>query len=135
MGFPVALVVRSPPANVGDLRDMDWIPGSGRSPGGRRGNPLQCSCLENPVDRRAWWATIYRVAQSRTRLKRLSSSHDMTYILGASLWLQDWGHNSPGRRRCRVDQGGEPGGERVTFWVLGLRVELTSGMPAMRSSS
>ena len=87
------------------------------------------------MDRRAWWATIYRVAQSRTRLKRLSSSHDMTYILGASLWPQDWGHNSPGGRRCRVDQGGEPGGERVTFWVLGLRVELTSGMPAMRSSS
>ena len=38
------------------------------------GNPLQCSCLENPKDRRAWWAAVYGVAQSRTRLKRLSSS-------------------------------------------------------------
>ena len=42
--------------------------------GGGNGNPLQCSCLENPVDRRAWWAAVYGVAQSRTRLKRLSSS-------------------------------------------------------------
>ena len=41
------------------------------------GNPLQCSCLENPVDRGAWWAAVYGVAQSRTRLKRLSSSNSI----------------------------------------------------------
>ena len=45
------------------------VPGLGRSPGGGHGNPLQCSCLENPMDRGAWWAMVHRVAKSRTRLK------------------------------------------------------------------
>ena len=49
----VALVLKNPPAHAGDVRDMDSIPGSGRSPGGSHGNPLQYSCLENPVDRGA----------------------------------------------------------------------------------
>ena len=44
-------MVKNPPANAGDARDADWIPGSGRSPGGRNGNPLQYSCLKNPMDR------------------------------------------------------------------------------------
>ena len=52
--------------NAGDLGS---IPGSGRSPGEGIGNPLQYSCLENPMDRGAWWATIHRIAQSWTRLK------------------------------------------------------------------
>ena len=47
--FPVALVVKNPPANAGDTRDMGSIPGSGKSPGGRNGNPLQYSCLGNPM--------------------------------------------------------------------------------------
>ena len=51
--------------NAGELVS---IPGSGRSPGGGYGNPLQCSCLENPMDRAAWWATVHGVAKSRTRL-------------------------------------------------------------------
>ena len=55
----VVLGVKNPPANAGDLRDTDSIPGSGRSPGGRNGNPLQYSCLENPMDRRAWQATVH----------------------------------------------------------------------------
>ena len=67
--FQVALVVKNPPANAGDVRDKGLIPGSGRSPGGEHGNLLQCYCLENLVDRGAWRATVYRVAQSRTRLK------------------------------------------------------------------
>ena len=54
--------------------DPGSIPGSGKSPGEGNGNPLQCSFLENPRDRGAWWATVCGVAQSRTRLKRLSSS-------------------------------------------------------------
>ena len=65
----MALVVKNPPANAGDIRDEGSIPGSGRSPGGGRGNPLQYSCLENPMDRGAWWATVHGVAKSRTRLK------------------------------------------------------------------
>ena len=65
----VALVVKNLPANAGAVRDTGVIPGSGRSPGGGHGNPLQYSCLENPMDRGAWWATVHRVTQSWTRLK------------------------------------------------------------------
>ena len=60
---------KNPPANAGDVRDMDLIPGLGSSPGGGHDNPLQYSCLENPMDRGAWWATIQRVTKSQTCLK------------------------------------------------------------------
>ena len=68
----VALVVKNPPANTGDLRDVGSIPGLGRAPGSGHDNPLQCSCLENPMDRHAWWATVHSVTKSQTQLKRLS---------------------------------------------------------------
>ena len=70
----VALVVKNLPANAGDIRDSSSIPGSGRSPGGGHGNPLQYSWLEEPMDRGAWQATVHRVAKSRTRLKQLSTA-------------------------------------------------------------
>ena len=54
-------MVKNPPANARDARDMGSIPGSGRSPGGENGNPFQYSCLENPMDRGAWWATVHGV--------------------------------------------------------------------------
>ena len=54
------------PANAGDVRDSGLIPGLGRSPGEGNGNPLQYSCLENPMDRGAWWATVHRFAESDT---------------------------------------------------------------------
>ena len=60
----VALVVRNPPATAGDLRDAGLIHGSGRSPGGGHGNPLRFSCLENPMDRGAWGATVHEIAKS-----------------------------------------------------------------------
>ena len=66
------LVVKNLPANAGDIRDVGLIPGSGRSPGGGNGNPFQDLCLENPMDRGAWQATVHRVAKSQTQLKRLS---------------------------------------------------------------
>ena len=69
----VALVVKNLPANAGDTRDAGSIPGSGRSPGGEHGNPLQCSCLGNPRDKGTWWATVHGVAKTRTLLKRLST--------------------------------------------------------------
>ena len=69
--FADGSVVKNQPANA---RDEGLIPQSGRYPGGGNGNPLQCSCLENPRDGGAWWAAVSGVAQSRTRLKRLSSS-------------------------------------------------------------
>ena len=60
----MALVVKNPPANAGELRDAGSVPGSGRYPGGEHVNPLQCSCLENPMDRTAWQATVQRVEKS-----------------------------------------------------------------------
>ena len=68
-----ALMVTNPPANEWDIKDPGSIPGLGRSPGGGNGNSLQYSCLENPMDRGAWWATVHRVVKSRTRLKQLST--------------------------------------------------------------
>ena len=62
----VALVVENLSANAGDIRDSGSIPGSGRSPGGGHGNPLQYSCLENPMDRGDWWATVHGVTESDT---------------------------------------------------------------------
>ena len=59
----VGLVVENPPASAGDSRDTGPTPGSGRSPGGGRGNPPQYSRLENARDRRAWWATVHRAAE------------------------------------------------------------------------
>jgi len=65
----VALMVKNPLANAGDVRDMGSIPGSGRSPGGGHGNPLQYSYLENSLDSGAWWATAHRVEKSQIQLK------------------------------------------------------------------
>ena len=59
-------MVNNPPANAGDVRDAGSIPVSGRAPGRVNGNPLQYSCLENPMDRRDWRATVYGVAESAT---------------------------------------------------------------------
>ena len=60
----VTLVVKNLPANVGDIRDAGSIPGSRRSPGRGKDNKLQYSCLENPIDRGPWWATIHRITES-----------------------------------------------------------------------
>ena len=62
-------MVKNPPADAGDIRDMDSITGLGRSFGRGHDNPLQYSCLENLMDRRDWRATVHRVAKSWTQLK------------------------------------------------------------------
>ena len=67
----VALEVKNPSAGAGDVRDAGSIPGSGRSPGEGNGNPLQYSCLENPMDREAWRATVHEVTKNQT-LKQVS---------------------------------------------------------------
>ena len=73
----VVLLVKNPPANARDVGYSGLIPGSGRFPGRGHGNPLQYSCLENPMDRGAWRATFYKVAKYGTPLKRLSMlSHE-----------------------------------------------------------
>ena len=61
-------MVKNSPANAGDIREKGSIPGWGRSPGGGHGNPLQNSCLENPVDRGAWQAAVHGVAKSQIGL-------------------------------------------------------------------
>ena len=55
--------VKNPPAHAGDTGDVHSIPESGRSPAGGNGNPLQYSCLENPMDRGAWWAAVHRITE------------------------------------------------------------------------
>ena len=84
-------MVKNPPANAGDVRDLGSITGSGRSPGGGCGNPLQYSCLENPMDREAWQATVHVNAQSWTQLKQLSSlTRSIKLTSGSKLgkWLE-----------------------------------------------
>ena len=65
-GCPGGSVVKNPPANAGDAKEVGSISGSGRSPGEGNVSPLQYSCLQNPVDRGAWWATVLGVAKSQT---------------------------------------------------------------------
>ena len=79
----VALVVKNLPANAGDIRDVGSIPGSGRFPWRRACNPLQYSCLENPMDRGSWWATVHGVAES-----------DMTEATSRAACLLDQGPTS-----------------------------------------
>ena len=69
----MALVVKNPPANAGDIRDTGLIPGLGRSPGGGYGDPVRYSCLENPMDRGAWRAIVPEVTKSWTWLKLLEA--------------------------------------------------------------
>ena len=70
----VVLVVKILPASAGDIRNAGLIPGLGRSPGNGYHNPLQCSCLENPMDRGAWPAMVHRVPKSQTWVKWLSTA-------------------------------------------------------------
>ena len=65
----MALAVKNLSANAGDIRDIGSVPGLGKSPGGGYGNPLQYSCLENPMDRGDWQATVHRLAESLAQLK------------------------------------------------------------------
>ena len=84
----VALLVKNPSADAGNIRDVGSIPWSGRSPGGGHGNPLQYSCPENPMDRRAWQATVHWVAKNRTQLKQHSlHAHIPNIPLESSLAL------------------------------------------------
>ena len=71
VGFPGGPVIKNPPDNVGDLGS---IPGQGRSPGEGNGNPLQYSCLGNPTDRGAWWATVHGVARESDKTQKLNNN-------------------------------------------------------------
>ena len=71
----MVLTVKNPSDNTGDARDMGLIPGPGRSPRGGNGSPFQDSCLENPMDRGAWWAMVHGVTKSRTQLGSYVHTH------------------------------------------------------------
>ena len=90
-GFPHGSVVKNPPDHAGDAGDAGSIPGSGRSPGGGNGNPLQFSCLENPMDRGAWRAKVHEVTKSQTQLSdwapMKSYSNTGTHC---DIWVYQW---------------------------------------------
>ena len=82
------LVVKNLPANEGDIKDTGSIPGWGRPPGGGHGSPLQYSCLENPMDRGAHWATVQSVTKSQTQQQRLST-HTLKVKTRMVVWVQN----------------------------------------------
>ena len=94
MGFPVGSVIKKPPANSGDAVDVGSIPGWGRSPRWGNGNPLQSSCLGNPMDRGAWRATVHGVSKSQTllsnwacvRVRAHTHTHTHTHTTYVSAW-------------------------------------------------
>ena len=99
----MALGVKNPAANAGDERDLGLIPGLGRSPGRGHGNPLQYSCLENPMDRGAWKAAVHGVARSWTRLS------DFTFTFHFHAWEEEMAiHSSV--LAWRIPWTEEPGG-------------------------
>ena len=85
VGFPGGSVVKNPPANAGDGRDASLIPGAGRSPGEGNGNPLQCSCLENPMDRGAWWTAVRGIAKQLDMTE--ATEHHFFLLLLCQLFL------------------------------------------------
>ena len=88
-------MAENPPASVGDTRDTGSIPGSRRYPGVGNGNPLQYSCLENYMDRGAWWATVHGVTKSQTWLSDWAQSHFLTYkvsVLYTTVTVLEFGY-------------------------------------------
>ena len=103
MFIQVALLVKNLPANAGDIRDTGSVPGLGRSPGRRHGNPLQYSCLENPMDRGAWKAAVHGVAEGWTRLSNFTFTfhfHALEKEMATHSSVLAW----------RIPGTGEPGG-------------------------
>ena len=86
LGFPGGEVVKNLPANAGDTGDLGLIPGSARSPGVGNDNPLQYSCLGNPIDRGGWWTTVHRVAKSQAWLSMHAASTGRIKLKWERLW-------------------------------------------------
>ena len=82
----VAQLVKNLPANAGDARDAVWCLWSGRSPGEGNGYPLQYSCLENPMDRGAWWDTVHGFAKSQTQLSDWTHINTHTQVVVLNVW-------------------------------------------------
>ena len=92
----VALMVKNPSVNAGEIRNMGWIPGLGKSPGGEHGNPPQYTCLENPKERGVWWAIVPRVAKCQT------SSLKCRMLPPKSMMSTECGCFYINDRRCKV---------------------------------
>ena len=112
LGFPGGAVVKNLPANAGDTRDTSSIPGSGRFSGEGKGNPLQSSCLENPMDRGAWQATYRPWGRSQTWLEQLS-----THTLGQKdyTWPFLLSQSSDSKRSSIGQMSHRPRNDKVTF--------------------
>ena len=83
----MALVENNPPASAGNARDAGSIPGLGRSPGEGNDNPLQYSCLKNPMNRGAWWAAVHGVTKSQTQLSIYTHTCNLTVAIGKTICL------------------------------------------------
>ena len=108
LGLPQWLSGKESTYNVGAAVEVGLISESGRSPGGGQGNPLQYSCLENPMDGGAWWVTVHRVAKSRTGLKRLSRAQH-GWVLAAHQSLHSTGKTDSGRVQTEPCVHQDPG--------------------------
>ena len=128
----MALVVKKPPMNARDIRDVGSISRWGRSPGGGHGNPLQDSCLEDPMDRGAWWATVHRATKNQTQLKCLS-----THALSECDSWSCFSHLA-GKMKMRQMEGRKQSQENHrevrTFWQYDARCDSASGPMALRGS-
>ena len=108
MGFTGGSVIKNPPANAGDV---GLSPDSGRSPRAGNDNPLQCFCLENAMDRGAWWATVHRITKSRTQL-----SNQQQLYLGLILsWYSENVHRWKGEEKKKEGREEGKNGRRVIF--------------------
>ena len=99
-GFPGGSVVKNLPA----MQETRSIPGSGRSPGGRHGNPLQYSCRENPLDRGAWWATVHGHAKELDSTEGLNNNNNSAVTQHHFLPMPFLRHESPGMTCFQVEE-------------------------------
>ena len=121
----VALAVKDLPANAGNVRDARSIPGTRRSPEGGHGNPLQYSCLENPMKRGAWQAIVHRTAKSSAWLKQ-NTTHTCGYYKTTVSSLRECNQGGKGTltratqkaRACRETQPRSPKNSRVSKSLL-----------------
>ena len=98
----VALVVKNSPASAEEVRGVGLIPGSGGSPGGWHGNPLQCPCLENSMDRRAWWTEVHRATKNQTWLKLVKTY--FTHLFYKYLLRPWWAYSILGSKKLWSEQ-------------------------------
>ena len=108
MVFPGGSSGKEPACHAGDIRVAGLIPGLGRSPGGGHGNQLQYSCLESPMNRGDWQATIHRVSKSQTRLKQVST-HNVVNLMSCSFLTTLFWWNVSSRNFLKRDTWGIPG--------------------------